>query len=788
VTTDGSLADVHDAIDDGETRSIRDVSSDSAGSGSSDARENDGNDGGDGSPDSTDTDVPEDATTDSNANGSLDGTTSAPDGTTDVGGERDTSTGGGTTSDTSTGGGNTSDASTGDGTTRDATSGGGKPRDTSGVDSSDGGAGATDVSDGGLDGSTAPTDTSTRGGDARDGSTSLDTGATLTCSGNLTPCNGSCVDTYTNRNHCGTCSVSCSGQERCINGSCECPRYQKRCGGSCVPINTDPDHCGGCGTICSSQEVCSAGKCVNDDGCLPGLSQCGRTCVDTDSDEQNCGGCGSTCPTGKGCVDGSCVQQVSLKNASPSKCIGGGPPIEVGFTSNEEQCLGNVAKRTFRWALCSCSSLTFGNKLVTDAFDSTVAPYQKGGFGGGLGSNGYVELGNDTDIDGAVWTASSRGLKATNKLDVSQELHSGGRVVFENKTTLRGDAYVEGDVAGQGTVRFQSTLHLDRNASITGPNIRYNTLKRRDVDVPTVCKRCKSSNRIPVGGIVRRHDDGNNDNGVVGLNPDALKRPGGKRSLRLPCGEYYLSEIDTQNKISIVVTGQTALYIGGDLVARNDITIRPTPSAELDLFVAGNVRLANKANVGAASHPASTRVYVGGSTGMTFGNDALLGGFFYVDPGRLKAKNKMELFGGMYARRIRAKNDVRVHYDRAVLKAGQQCPTPRPGSGNSGGDVGVDGGTSGVDGGLSDAGTVDTGGVSDTGTTDTSGGGGSTCSDEGRTCSVDSDCCAPLVCDNGECAVTSCTPLDYKCASDSECCSERCEPTGNGYSLCISSF
>ena len=701
-----------------------------------------------------DGDINEDGSTNRSDGGATDTSSGATDTSSSGGSADDTSSGGGSSSDTTSGGAG-NDTSSGDGSSSDTTSSG------AGNDTSSGDGSSSDTTSGGA--------TDTGMVDARDTISSTDTGSSLTCSGNLTPCNGSCVDTYTNRNHCGGCGVTCSSKERCINGSCECPRYHKSCNGSCVPINTDPDNCGDCGNTCSSQEVCSAGQCESE--CLTGRKPCGQTCVDLDTDAQNCGQCGRTCPSGQGCVNGSCVTQVST-SGTPSKCKGGGPPIEVGFSIRGDKCLGNVAQKTFRWGICSCQRTDFKNKLYTDAFTSTRAPYQKGGFGGGVGSNGYIEIGNEAEINGALWTDSSRGIKGTNKMTIEQELHSGGPVTFDNTTNVNGDAYLEGNVRGKGTINFNQTLYLDGNASITNSTTNYATLKRQDVDVDTVCKRCQSSNGIPIGDIVDQHDQGSNDNQIIGLDSGALNQPGGKRRLELPCGEYYLSNIDTQYKTTIVVTGRTALYIGGEVNSKNDYVIKPTKSAELDLFVEGDVNLMNKAQFGSLAYPASMRAYVGGSQGVYLGNKAKVGAFFYARPGSVRAQNKMRVYGGLYVEKLRAKNDVEIHYDRAVLQAGKDCPEPRPAPDPSS-DAGTDTG-------------LDAGSGNDTSSTDTNGGDGSTCKDEGRGCGSDSECCSPLVCTSGECALTSCTPLDYRCSSDAECCSEVCESTGNGYSLCIS--
>src|SRR5215213_1642145 len=62
-------------------------------------------------------------------------------------------------------------------------------------------------------------------------------------------CNNFCVDTNTNRNHCGNCEWPCGANQEC-------------CDGSCTNIQTDEENCGGCGITCDTRtQACSEGQC-----------------------------------------------------------------------------------------------------------------------------------------------------------------------------------------------------------------------------------------------------------------------------------------------------------------------------------------------------------------------------------------------------------------------------------------------------------------------------------------------------------------------------------------------
>jgi hypothetical protein len=85
--------------------------------------------------------------------------------------------------------------------------------------------------------------------------------------GTVKRCSGECVDTATNRSHCGACGKQCLGGQSCVNGQCTfssivCPIGQTNCSGVCVNLQTDKNNCGACGTRCGLGRVCRAGKCV----------------------------------------------------------------------------------------------------------------------------------------------------------------------------------------------------------------------------------------------------------------------------------------------------------------------------------------------------------------------------------------------------------------------------------------------------------------------------------------------------------------------------------------------
>jgi hypothetical protein len=488
-----------------------------------------------------------------------------------------------------------------------------------------------------------------------------------------------------------------AGSSTASGGGDGCPLYSARCAGSCIATSTDPQNCGACGKACAAKEVCSAGVCSS--GCLPGLTVCAQTCADLDNDSANCGGCGKVCKDGQGCAKGRCVNAVPV-GPDPKSCVGGGPPITVG--TGVPMCLGNVAQTTFRWSLCSCTDLNVSAKLNTDAYDSTKGPYKPGQLGGGVGVDRDVTNWSDAvTIGGTLWVSGSGDYSSSGPpSNVNADLHLGGSWKASTPFTVAGPAFVAGALSG---------------VTVKGATQQVMT-------VPAPCD-CAANQLVPIADIVQAHRAPNNDNDAIGLDEKALENPGAALRLDLPCGNFYLTSIQSSLALTIHVHGRTALYIEGDVSDSSSLAFTLEPTAELDVFIAGNLTTSDTFVFGSPNYPALSRLYVEGSAKMALSNDVRLGGELYApNSEQLVWSAKNDIYGSVFAGNFRASDVTSIHYDRAVLRAGDGC-----------------GGMGGEGGGGSECGSCQdchnqacTHGV---------------CGD----CGADSDCCAPLVCISGSC-------------------------------------
>jgi hypothetical protein len=249
--------------------------------------------------------------------------------------------------------------------------------------------------------------------------------------------------------------------------------------------------------------------------------------------------------------------------------------------------------------------------------------------------------------------------------------------------------------------------------------------------------------------MVAAHASPNNDNAAIGLDENILASPAAPTRLDLPCGSYYLTSIHPSIAVTIWAHGHTALYIGQDVQSSDNIAFGVDPTGSLDIFIAGKLDTSAKLTIGSPNHPALTRLYVGSTAGINFSSDASIGGNIYAPYGPVNWSAGTDAYGSVFAGDFNASAATRIHYDTAVLSAGNGCPSPGGNPSSGGGDGG--GGTT-----ASSAGNPEGGGTAPM---------CGSCRDclnqacnSGMcgACMTSADCCAPLVCSGpgGSCMST----------------------------------
>jgi hypothetical protein len=227
------------------------------------------------------------------------------------------------------------------------------------------------------------------------------------CPTGLTLCDGACVDTDSDRGHCGACGTACEAGFVCNGaGTCEltCQAGLIICDGGCIDPDTDRDFCGAtldcqganAGTACSAGELCSEGACALT--CSAGTIACGGGCIDPDTDSDFCGAtldcqganAGVACDVGSECLAGTCTATTTIDFV-----FTGGPQAIVvpeGVTSIRIDVWGAQGGAASNNSLCS-------------------APHDTGGLGGHARGTLAVTPGETLHIfvGGAGGTGASGG-------------------------------------------------------------------------------------------------------------------------------------------------------------------------------------------------------------------------------------------------------------------------------------------------------------------------------------------------------------------------------------------
>ncbi|HND10410.1 MAG TPA: hypothetical protein PKO07_25300 [Pseudomonadota bacterium] len=404
-------------------------------------------------------------------------------------------------------------------------------------------------------------------------------------------------------------------------------------------------------------------------------------------------------------------------------CAGSGPPIVVGDGSGSvSRCTGQVAAAAFRYGLCSCQGLSSGAPIAIDAFDSTQPGATTFGNGGSAGMNSNVNVSNKFSVGGVLQVS---GALTLNELTVGSDLLLGDTLSGNGNVTVAKNAQIGGDVKCNGLLKIGGTLTYPTTRTLSATSQAIGQIARAAVTVAPPCD-CSPSSIFDIAGYVTARAT-SNDNASVPLDPARLTNFAGDQTIDLPCGRFYLNRIGGQGKVTLNITGRTALFVGGDVNLTDTFTVNLGPSGELDLFINGGLTSSAPLNFGNKSAPARVRLYMGGARNINLAAGSVLGGNVYAPNSALVTSGPLEVFGALFVGSFNPSAQVQIHHDIAIIKASQEC-TPS-GSGGGGGS---------------------------TMCTKCQDCGGQACkSGSCGSCTQNSDCCSPLVCDlrNNTCAV-----------------------------------
>jgi hypothetical protein len=354
-------------------------------------------------------------------------------------------------------------------------------------------------------------------------------------------------------------------------------------------------------------------------------------------------------------------------------CRGNSPvPVAAGGSS---LCSGDLGKRTFTFAFCSCRGVTANNQFRIGSLSSA----RDGG--GSVGTNGTFTGSNNAVVNGTLWAAQN--VTSSNNLTLGRDLVCGANVSLASGAVGR-DVVAVGSASASGAFRVGGTVRVSPGSMVMGLSGVDGGVARGPL---TVAAPCDCANPVDVGGIVSFFQTVS-DNAARGVSPTALSSANGV-TLTLECGRYVFQGVSAVGPVRIRTRDRVVIAVQGDVTTANQFELAPDPGSQVDVFISGNLTLSNNAVVGDPARPAATRVYVGG-TQVTASNALSMSANLYAGRATFTANNTFDLRGALFVDQLSAANSFTVAYDDAILNldgcaaadAGcsscRQCANPTP--------------------------------------------------------------------------------------------------------------
>ncbi|HKP57290.1 MAG TPA: hypothetical protein VJV78_11250 [Polyangiales bacterium] len=395
--------------------------------------------------------------------------------------------------------------------------------------------------------------------------------------------------------------------------------------------------------------------------------------------------------------------QLSIEPGTRAQFCGGRGPA-VRSVRPGSDCPTRIERRFFSQALCACEDLRLiGDSSQIDSYDSSQGTYVTGELGASIGVNGALAVFSpDTRVLGGVFASDDATLTlgGSAALTVSGDLKTNATLdALVTGTRIARDLWVGGDiVAVQDAITVGRDVYQHSGRS-GGDSLKVGGLRHAvdTFDVPAPCA-CDPASLLDVAALVEQAR-AMNDNVAAGWSPDALKFGSFlmTRYQPLPCGRLYVNAISLSgdpalvglavSSMDISAAQRTALFVDGDVTAQGIGTLNlGTKGGELDVFIRGNLVAEVNTTIMLGSdlmdptaqpRPAALRVFVGGDV-ILRGRLAVLGQLYAPQATIDTTLLVPDSSGSIFARSITGLGATRVHYDRAILRAGQECSAPGP--------------------------------------------------------------------------------------------------------------
>jgi hypothetical protein len=337
-------------------------------------------------------------------------------------------------------------------------------------------------------------------------------------------------------------------------------------------------------------------------------------------------------------------------------CSGTGSVVTIP-TADGDACSGDVAAQAFRFAVCSCSDLSWSGTLKTDSFDSTTG---QSGENASIGANLGAASSSRYDIGGSLWT-NAPGLSVTGSGRVAKDVHVGGGFKSTAPQTVGGDLY--SDSAAGSYITVAGSVHVPSGAMLKDVTAGHGVVN----EPVMIAEPCNCTDPAVDPAHVVDFIKTKNDNATGNVVASALTDFHDPETLDLPCGRYLFDEISGSATLTFKLTGRTVVAVDGKLALSGAFNLELAPGAELDLFVRGDLAFSGSNAWGDVATPARIRVYAAGSKVQLSGGTRL-GGNIYAPNAKLSSSGNIEVSGSLFAQQVSFTGETTVHYDEAILE------------------------------------------------------------------------------------------------------------------------
>ena len=240
-------------------------------------------------------------------------------------------------------------------------------------------------------------------------------------------------------------------------------------------------------------------------------------------------------------------------------------------------------------------------------------------------------------------------------LIVKAPLQVSGSVAVDN------GAHLSSEVMINGELRFAGSLHETTGSKLTAS---------ATVQAQPTCTLPEALRADVAGSVQARASDHDNDRAVDQL--ALLSRWSGQQSVTLPCGRYYLSEIDGAGSMTINAAGNVAIFVDGSVSATQGLKIVAAPSARVSLVVNGSVHIIGGLQLGELSD-ARHLLLAAGQIHLEQGSSSIGGVLYTQTKDLLLVNGTLDVNGAVFAHRAQLEGATHVTLARAAATAGEQC-------------------------------------------------------------------------------------------------------------------